>query len=491
MTYQKLKYRFTTPFVYSLILMALSITHAQGMGKGGRKVVIQPQSVRLEKGEQVQFGAKIVEKNGIAIDTTFIWSVDANGFGEISDQGLFTTLECGRGHIYASVGNLTGRSHVTVNDTALCDSIHGVWNYLEIAPKDTLILLGETIQFRASLMDTAGVAHDTTASWELRGNTVGDITDTGFFTANRKGVGLVCATLGRFSATTRIIVATETDTASCDSIGICFRDRGGKQQGDWLRIGENSVFLFKGLKFPLNILNGGGIVFPPGSLTEDIDIEINLSKAAIVLGDSTLSYFDQILTGVSFDVTVNGIIVSPYYFTEPVQLVLPYKEDLMNLLGLNPEDLWIFFYENNSDYNGDGITNVVVDTVMNKIYADVIHFSDLVVGARTLGSTAVDGDRLPLPEQHRLNANYPNPFNPETRIAFELAGINPVRTVVTVHNVRGQKVRTLLDASTSPGNHVVIWNGRNDHGEELASGLYLCRLKAGMSTLTRRMLLLK
>jgi len=475
------------------LLMGLSVSQAlaQGQGKKSRKIKITPLSARLQKDSTLQFTAKIIEVNGTETDTTFTWSVDATGFGSISSEGLFTATARGQGNVYAAAGDLTARAHVNVIDTARGDSARAVCSHLVVTPADTLLLLGESMQYRVSMVDSAGVAHDTTGTWQLRGNTVGELSETGLFTATDRGVGIIKATVGRFSATTRVIVATEADTAACDSIRIRIKDRDGVQQGNLVRVQENDIFLIKGLPFPLNVLNGGEIVFPPGSLTEGIDIEIGLSETAIVRNDSTVAYGDQILNGISFHVTVDGVVVSPYYFSTPVQLVLPYKEALLETLGLTPDDLWIFFFENATDYNGDGIANVVVDTVMNKIYADIIHFSDLVIGARSLETTAAGSETTALPLSHRLFSNYPNPFNPETKISFEVAGVQSAEAEVSVYNVRGQKIRTLLEARVEPGMHAVGWDGRDDHGAVLSSGLYFYRLRVGDATITRRMMLLK
>jgi len=89
----------------------------------------------------------------------------------------------------------------------------------------------------------------------------------------------------------------------------------------------------------------------------------------------------------------------------------------------------------------------------------------------------------------RLDQNYPNPFNNETRIKFQMADFGPVQ--ITVYNARGQKVRTLFRAQLAPGSYEVTWNGRDDTGNALASGIYFYRLQAGQMVATRKMLFLK
>lgn len=70
-----------------------------------------------------------------------------------------------------------------------------------------------------------------------------------------------------------------------------------------------------------------------------------------------------------------------------------------------------------------------------------------------------------------LEPNFPNPFNPSTTIAFELARADDV--VVAIHDTRGRRVRTLFEGSLESGRHIRVWNGRNDAGMAVASGIYL------------------
>ena len=95
-----------------------------------------------------------------------------------------------------------------------------------------------------------------------------------------------------------------------------------------------------------------------------------------------------------------------------------------------------------------------------------------------------------LPTHFILSQNYPNPFNPETAINYQLSTTRDVELVV--YDPLGQKVRTLADARQPAGNYSVKWNGRNDAGAQVASGVYFYRLKiAGAAVATRKMLFLK
>jgi hypothetical protein len=89
-----------------------------------------------------------------------------------------------------------------------------------------------------------------------------------------------------------------------------------------------------------------------------------------------------------------------------------------------------------------------------------------------------------------LHQNAPNPFNPETRIAYDLP--TPVTNCrMVVYNPRGERVRTLVDESRPAGRHNVTWNGCDDHGKPVAGGIYLLRLDADANRAVRKLLMLK
>ena len=93
----------------------------------------------------------------------------------------------------------------------------------------------------------------------------------------------------------------------------------------------------------------------------------------------------------------------------------------------------------------------------------------------------------PLPTA--LYQNYPNPFNPTTTIKYDLQDRSRVR--LAVFNARGQLVRKLVDAEESPGRKLVEWDGRDDYGRQVASGIYLYRIETNAYSRTRKMTLLK
>ena len=91
-----------------------------------------------------------------------------------------------------------------------------------------------------------------------------------------------------------------------------------------------------------------------------------------------------------------------------------------------------------------------------------------------------------------LIGNAPNPFNPRTVISSRVPRTSADQHVkLTVLNVRGQVVRTLVDGTTGAGTHTVTWQGVDSSGREVATGIYLYRLEVGRTVITRKMLLLR
>ena len=103
--------------------------------------------------------------------------------------------------------------------------------------------------------------------------------------------------------------------------------------------------------------------------------------------------------------------------------------------------------------------------------------------------TAVLKSQSVIPDNFELGQNFPNPFNPTTTISFGI----PVqsRVELTVYNIRGRKVKTLVDDIMSAGFHEVVWDGTNQQDKKVSSGVYFYKLKSEDITETRKMILLK
>ena len=85
--------------------------------------------------------------------------------------------------------------------------------------------------------------------------------------------------------------------------------------------------------------------------------------------------------------------------------------------------------------------------------------------------------------------NFPNPFNPETNIVFNLLEEGQVQ--LDIYNIKGQKVKQLIKEQLIAGSHTVDWNGKNNSNKSVASGIYFYKISTGKDTDLKKMLLLK
>ena len=92
-------------------------------------------------------------------------------------------------------------------------------------------------------------------------------------------------------------------------------------------------------------------------------------------------------------------------------------------------------------------------------------------------------------EANRLYQNQPNPFNPQTTIRFSLA--RKGRVEVIVYDVGGRMVRTLIDGEREAGLHSVVWDGKNDRGHPVGTGIYWSQMKTESFLSNKKMVILK
>ena len=116
-------------------------------------------------------------------------------------------------------------------------------------------------------------------------------------------------------------------------------------------------------------------------------------------------------------------------------------------------------------------------------HIDEINF--LINGTIRDVQTPVSG----LPDRYELSAAYPNPFNPIVTIPFSLPENSYMR--LEIYNILGQRVVTLVDQQMRAGYHKRMWNGMNEAGLELSSGVYFVKMRAGRFHAQRKIVLLK
>ncbi len=108
---------------------------------------------------------------------------------------------------------------------------------------------------------------------------------------------------------------------------------------------------------------------------------------------------------------------------------------------------------------------------------------------RELKTNIIQTDTKMHPSEFVLCQNYPNPFNPETKIKYSLAKNSKVKLVI--YNVLGQRVKTLVDEYKTAGNKLAYWDGKDETGNEVGSGVYFYKIEAGDFMQTKKMILLR
>ncbi|MCB5231153.1 MAG: T9SS type A sorting domain-containing protein [Candidatus Cloacimonas sp.] len=102
---------------------------------------------------------------------------------------------------------------------------------------------------------------------------------------------------------------------------------------------------------------------------------------------------------------------------------------------------------------------------------------------------AVEEDIVAIPLVTGLKKNYPNPFNPDTNISFDIAEAGDVSIVI--YNSRGQKVKSLLNEYVGVGSHTAHWDGRDDNNRPVSSGIYFYRMQKGSYNSSKKMIMMK
>lgn len=201
-----------------------------------------------------------------------------------------------------------------------------------------------------------------------------------------------------------------------------------------------------------------------------------------VLGDPLLPVY----TDLPNEVTVTAPSMINYFSLEcPVQVI--YSDDIPNLslhLIQNEELLLSVPVDSNEEFFLD-IPELVVD---NELTLTLTGYN-VIPQSFTITLDSMDGENNGINAVTSLRGNYPNPFNPNTLISFNLKSADDVN--IDIYNVMGQKITTVANGYYDAGEHNVDWNGDDGEGRPVASGVYFYKMKAGRYTSTKKMILMK
>ncbi|HDP97578.1 MAG TPA: T9SS type A sorting domain-containing protein, partial [bacterium] len=158
--------------------------------------------------------------------------------------------------------------------------------------------------------------------------------------------------------------------------------------------------------------------------------------------------------------------------------------------------------ENSANYNRwidlgtfefDGIFTLDINPVVEPIVADAVKLEPVSIGgslARNLPerSDLNDGFDEVVAETFDLSDPYPNPFNSQTIISYHVA--EPTMVSINIYNQIGQEIRTLINEDKYPGIYQVIWDGRDNFGNQASTGIYLYRMRADKFIAVKKIILI-
>ncbi len=140
-------------------------------------------------------------------------------------------------------------------------------------------------------------------------------------------------------------------------------------------------------------------------------------------------------------------------------------------------------------FSGDTANITITTDPISLLPGELRIYTDQYLTPPEPGLLKTDPLELEIPIEFRLSQNYPNPFNPTTIIDFSLATSG--MTSLTIHDLLGREVVTLISSRQSVGWHSVTWNGQNQSGVSVAAGMYIYTLKTEQSTVSKKLVLLK
>jgi hypothetical protein len=232
----------------------------------------------------------------------------------------------------------------------------------------------------------------------------------------------------------------------------------------------DSVFVYiDGIKQNFIIQYNFGIWPDVGNL-DSLLIARNSSGSNFFAGEmDELSIWNKALSHGQISIAMNDTLGSIYYSTPDSGLVGYWRFDEFEDLGigtLGTDDIRDYSYWGN---HGDSEGNPPLVP------------SGIMVGVGDENSLA--------PKKFTLNQNYPNPFNPTTTIHFDLP--EQTKVVLKIYNILGHEVRTLVSGVVDVGYHSYIWDGKNQSGKDVSSGIYLYRIETDKFSNTMKLLLLR
>jgi len=218
-----------------------------------------------------------------------------------------------------------------------------------------------------------------------------------------------------------------------------------------------------------------------GGVITDVNTGIQINIPPDALEGSTTITISQVENPPALPDTVNGIGLSYHFgpaglqFADSVIIRVPFNREDLECAGiLNPLYLPVYYFSINQ---GKWMKLKILDASESYIYVKVKEFCYFSYGKLISTEVKETGFKNLLPLEFELMQNYPNPFNPETIIGYHLPRDGYV--TIEIYNVIGQRVRILVDGVKEAGFHEVVWDGRDEYGKIVSSGMYIYFMKTG------------
>ena len=245
--------------------------------------------------------------------------------------------------------------------------------------------------------------------------------------------------------------------------------------------GGSDLFIFDGFEEEdpelVNQINN----FVNGFNIQIIDSYLNTSPSSPFEKDSFYNLDDPINPEFAFTIQNTSVCFNNYYINNVLFSPCYYTVFLYDLENNPTGELEPFDHFNlNSEYRGISFFSQGENDYFFCEQLECISTYSYIL------ETSAE-DELPKPEL--TISNYPNPFNPETKIVFNLPEEGNVK--LEIYNIKGQKIITLLDCYMSPGRSEMIWNGKDDNGKPVGSGVYFYKLQTPSKSYVRKCMLLK
>ena len=259
-----------------------------------------------------------------------------------------------------------------------------------------------------------------------------------------------------------------------------------------------SLLLFSGLAFG----SSESVIIPDtsGSPGDYVTIPVKagsiLPESVVTAAQLSLRFNPNLLQVDTSNISFVGTLIPQDW----QKLVYPPDDSTLNIALAGATDsisgsgtlVYIRFKVLSSASPGDTSVIHFIDIKLNEFVPPVV--KDGIF--RITPTSVSENENLNLPVNFNLGQNYPNPFNPTTIIPFRVNGsqftvYGPVRTTLIIYNILGQRVNTLFDESLKPGTYQATWNGKNDAGEKVPSGVYFYRFTSGNISETRKMVLMR